>query len=172
VTSWKAKSRWFAAARPLAAFFVLAAAVTSAAQAQTFTVLYNFTGSGGDGKNPYAPLLIANGNLYGTTGLGGTSNLGTIFRVTRDGKEVVLYSFVGGTAEGASPQAGLEMDSGGNLYGTTVSGGLYDAGTVFKLDTSGTETGLYNFTGGADGRNPASNGVFAVHRAGDHCLDR
>ena len=45
-------------------------------------------------------------------------------------------------------------DSAGNLYGTTTGGGAANAGVVYKLDTTGQETVLYSFTGGADGANP------------------
>ena len=77
-------------------------------------------------------------------------------------KEKVLYSFTGGT-DGGDPAAGLIFDKAGNLYGTTVVGGTGAAcsggcGTVFKLtkNSSGkwTETVLYNFQAGSDGKNP------------------
>jgi uncharacterized repeat protein (TIGR03803 family) len=64
-----------------------------------------------------------------------------------------MYSFTGG-ADGANPYAGLFQDSAGNLYGTTSRGGAKGYGVVFKLDTTGTETPLYTFQGGADGANP------------------
>jgi len=65
---------------------------------------------------------------------------------------LTLHSF-GGTADGQNPQGGLVRDSAGNLYGTTVKGGLY-SGTVFKIDTSNNESVLYSFTGGSDGSSP------------------
>jgi uncharacterized repeat protein (TIGR03803 family) len=48
----------------------------------------------------------------------------------------------------------LIRDSAGNFYGTTYAGGTAAAGTVYKLDTAGNFTVLYNFTGGADGGYP------------------
>lgn len=64
-----------------------------------------------------------------------------------------LYEFQGGT-DGESPN-GVIMDSNGNLYGTTIEGGQTPiGGTVFKLSPEGVKTILYNFTGGADGRQP------------------
>jgi uncharacterized repeat protein (TIGR03803 family) len=65
----------------------------------------------------------------------------------------VLHSFKGGT-DGEFPSGGVVRDTAGNLYGTTASGGAFNNGTVFKLDTTGKETVLYSFTGGADGAIP------------------
>jgi uncharacterized repeat protein (TIGR03803 family) len=65
----------------------------------------------------------------------------------------LLYSFKGGT-DGATPVAGLIRDAAGNLYGTSLYGGTFGNGTVFKLDTTGTETVLHSFAGGADGSGP------------------
>jgi uncharacterized repeat protein (TIGR03803 family) len=122
------------------------------AQAQTHISLHNFMGS--DGKNPYTDLLRDSaGNLYGTTGLGGASGQGVVFKLDPTGTETVLYSFAGGP-DGALPWAGLIQDSTGNLYGTTVTGGTSGYGVVFKVDTTDTETVLYSFTGGTDGANP------------------
>ena len=61
--------------------------------------------------------------------------------------EKVIYNFTGGN-DGGKPAAQLVFDSAGNMYGTTVVGGLYGCGTVFKLSLSGNqwqETVLYNF---------------------------
>jgi uncharacterized repeat protein (TIGR03803 family) len=76
-----------------------------------------------------------------------------VFKLDTTGTETVLYSFTGG-ADGAYPVAGLIRDSAGNLYGTTSDGGASRQGVVFKVDTTGAETVLYNFTGGADGGLP------------------
>ena len=65
----------------------------------------------------------------------------------------VLHQFHG-KADGDYPVAGVIRDAAGNLYSTTSSGGTYDYGVVFKVDTTGKETVLYNFTGGADGAYP------------------
>jgi len=122
----------------------------------TETVLYSFTCSNGDGSSPLSGLIRdRQGNLYGTTGFGGSFGQGTIFKVTPSGKETVLYSFAGGTTDGCMPFYGtLTRDHAGNLYGTTVFCGSNNAGIVFRLDPSGKETVLHSFTGGADGANP------------------
>ena len=122
----------------------------------TETVLHNFSG-GADGGTPYGSLVLdAEGNLYGTTYLGGNSGAGcnstcgTVFKVTPDGTETVLYGFGGGN-DGANPVAGLVMDGQGNLYGTTLLAGAHGNGTAFKVTPGGAETVLYTFAGGTDG---------------------
>jgi uncharacterized repeat protein (TIGR03803 family) len=102
-------------------------------------VLHTFTGTGGDGATPVAALIQdTKGNLYGTTRAGGLYGYGTVFMMDKTGTETVLYSFTGGT-DGASPEAALNRDSNGNLYGTTFFGGdlSCDApngcGTVFEI---------------------------------------
>jgi uncharacterized repeat protein (TIGR03803 family) len=85
-----------------------------------------------DGTQPAGALLSVNGTLYGVTYAGGTSGYGTVFSVTRSGKETVLHSFAGAPYDGANPQAGL-IDVNGTLYGTTAGGGTNSDGTVFAL---------------------------------------
>jgi uncharacterized repeat protein (TIGR03803 family) len=127
------------------------------------TALYSFSGSV-DGGWPTGGLIRdSGGTLYGTTALGGNgtcdAGYGTVFKLTKVGKETVLYSFTGGS-DGSEPTGGLIRDSRGNLYGTTSFGGdtscepPYGCGTVFKLSKTGKETVLHTFTGGADGANP------------------
>ena len=121
------------------------------------TVLYSFTG-GADGGFLSGGLLVRDsaGNLYGTALFGGTGGAGVVYKVDTSGKETVLYSFTGG-ADGGVPESGVIRDSAGNLYGTTQGGGGPGGyGVVYKLDTSGKETVLYGFTGGADAANPVA----------------
>ena len=73
--------------------------------------------------------------------------------------ETVLYSFCAqpGCMDGTHPQAGLVLDTAGNLYGTTNDGGANGKGTVFEVSGSGTETVLYSFcalSGCKDGYHP------------------
>jgi uncharacterized repeat protein (TIGR03803 family) len=126
----------------------------------TFKVLYHFRG-GSDGANPYAGVILdKQGNLYGTTELGGAHGRGTVFQLTPSGSdwaETVLYSFTGGT-DGAYPSAGVIIDDAGNLYGATATGGDENCscGTVFQLTPSAsgwTLTTLYTFHG-SDGAYP------------------
>jgi len=116
------------------------------------TVLHAFTDSP-DGANPRIGsdlIFDAAGNLYGTTPSGGSSFLGTLFRLspTANGpwNETVLHSFANG---GTDPNGPLVFDAAGNLYGTSASGGAFDLGTAFKLSPtmpdSWTETTVYEF---------------------------
>jgi uncharacterized repeat protein (TIGR03803 family) len=121
------------------------------------TVLHSFRGTGGDGANPVAPLIMdAAGNLYGTTEYGGLyscgpDGCGTVFKIDPAGKETVLYRFTGiPNVDGMNPEQGLVLDSRGNLYGTTFQGGTYDTngnsyGIVFKITPAGKETVLHSF---------------------------
>jgi uncharacterized repeat protein (TIGR03803 family) len=138
------------------------------------TVLHTFVGS--DGANPDSGLLFDSaGNLYGGTANGGSSDecgfsgCGTLFKLTPQSgggwTEAVLYSFCSltnctdGEESGGGP---LAMDTAGNLYGTTVFGGAYrncngdGCGVAFELHTTGKETVLHSFTGGADGALPVA----------------
>jgi len=139
----------------------------------TFTKLYTFQSSSTDGITPYGTLIFDHaGNLYGTTGGGGTSNDGTVFELSPPSApggswtEKVLFSFSG--SDGSEPFAGLYLDGAGNLYGTTVYGGYTGeepctgsgCGVVFKLSlgSSGTWTEMvlheFKFDIGTDGRYP------------------
>ena len=124
-----------------------------------YSVVYYFQG-GTDGVTPNGGLVLdAHGNLYGTTYAGGSANMGTVFKIAPDGTggyaETVLFSFRGGSSDGANPNGGLIMDAGGVLYGTTYNGGSGGLGTAFALYPNGqggyTESILHNFRLGAGG---------------------
>ena len=121
----------------LGVVLVLGVGATQPAHGQTNEkVLYRFKG-GTDGEYPYGGLVRdAKGNLYGTTYFGGVSGAGTVFRLSKTGKQKVLHSFSGGK-DGGYPVAGVIIDAAGNLYGTTLQGGDFGAGTVFKVNPSG-----------------------------------
>ena len=119
-----------------------------------FSVIYTFTG-GTDGGNPLGSLVFdAAGNAYSTTSSGGANGLGVVFELTpppqgapaKTWTESVLYSFQGGSNDGAAPFGNVVFDSAGNLYGTTSIGGLTHlgcalpakgCGTIFELSPSG-----------------------------------
>jgi len=144
---------------------ILAALATmQPAPAQTFRVIYTFTG-GADGATPFGDLLLNQGVLYGTTSGGGAHNAGTVFKVDTNG-ETVLHSFAGGRVDGATPVSGLTRDTSGNLYGTTYGGGAHFSGTVFKLSAASGYTLLHSFLGPlTEGSGPA--GDLAIDHAGN-----
>jgi uncharacterized repeat protein (TIGR03803 family) len=110
------------------------------------TDMHDFAGYPSDGSIPVGILVQGNdGNFYGTTYSGGAHNLGTVFKVTPSGTLTLLYSFAGGSADGASPYTGLTLGTDGNFYGVTGNGGYFNAGTVFKITASGTFTLLHSF---------------------------
>jgi uncharacterized repeat protein (TIGR03803 family) len=116
------------------------------------TTLASFNGT--DGANPQAGLILdGSGNVYGTTYGGGASGDGTVFELSQGSGTITPLGSFNGT-DGQSPTAGLVMDSGGNLYGTTTGGGADRKGTVFELSQgSGAITTLASFDG-TDGSDP------------------
>jgi uncharacterized repeat protein (TIGR03803 family) len=125
------------------------------------TILYHFCSLSkcADGEDPYYGGLLqaANGNFYATTTGGGTYNLGTVFEITPQGKLTTLYSFGTQTNDGDGPYGGLVQGANGEFYGTTIAGGTYGEGTVFKMSPAGKFTTLHSFcriTGCPDGMQP------------------
>jgi uncharacterized repeat protein (TIGR03803 family) len=160
------------------------------ANAQTFTVIHNFTG-GADGSNPQSLIVGPGGNLYGPT-FAGAAGFGGVYELKHNGTGWTfnpLYNFAGGN-DGAGPQ--FLTFNNGILYGTTQSGGgggscptnnYPGCGTVFKMtphatfcpsfSCAWTETTLYRFTGAADGwapRAPVFNmgNIFGTTAYGAH----
>jgi uncharacterized repeat protein (TIGR03803 family) len=136
--------------------------------AGTYSVLHNFAGYPTDGQSPNTPLVEdAQGNLYGTTFIGGnstctnynTSGCGTVFRINATGTETILHSFLGAPKDGDEPAGGLFRDEKGNLFGTTETGGKFYAGNVFRLNTAGKMTTLYSFDGNNSGAEYPYSGV-------------
>jgi uncharacterized repeat protein (TIGR03803 family) len=91
----------------------------------------------------------SDGRLYGTTGVGGNNDEGTVFRFSNNGGLTTLIHFSG--ANGWLPATALMQASDGNLYGSTIAGGGYDEGTIFRLTTNGLFKVLVHFNG-ANGR--------------------
>ena len=131
----------------------------------TLTTLHTFHGT--EGTNPEGGLVFGfDGNLYGTTVHGGTSNnctngCGTVFRITPSGTLTTLHSFDG--TDGANAYGALVLGTDGNFYGTTadyleVGGG---SGTIFKITPDGTFTNVHTFTG-TDGQFPAAGLIQAT----------
>ncbi len=112
---------------------------------------YSFPCYPAGGANPIGPLIqAADGNFYGTTQLGGSIGVGTVFKLSQSGVVSVLYnfrSFFGGGADGSNPFAGLVQATDGTLYGSTEAGGSQNLGILFRITTTGAYKLLYNFTG-------------------------
>jgi uncharacterized repeat protein (TIGR03803 family) len=145
-------------------------------------ILYAFTG-GSDGSLPVGGLIFDSaGNLYGTTAYGGDLNntlcnppegCGVVFELSPPARpggtwtESVLHAFESGT-DGAVPENSLLFDKAGNLYGTSLAGGMNsnctNCGTIFELspavEGAWTESTLYSFTDGNDAAVPTSALVF------------
>ncbi len=133
------------------------------------TVLHQFS-TLASGESPIAPLTLdAAGNLYGVTKVGGhtsttfSSGLGTVFKITPQGKFSVLHKFAASGAEGAWPIGPVTLDKAGNIYGTTSVGGNFitntcsnGCGVVFKITPKGAFSVLHSFTE-ADGFIPTGN---------------
>ncbi len=164
---------------PLVALTIAVGLPFSAARAQTYMVIHNFSGQ--DGENPSAgPTLDKSGNLYGTTYNGGRDNYGVVYKLVHNGPSwllTTLYSFTGGE-DGAHPGLGsLVRGADGTLYGTTVAGGSNGKGTAFSLSAPRTakacitvlcpwkETVLHPFGGAGDGDFP--NGAIIFDSAGN-----
>ena len=171
-------SRFHSRYTGLLAAFILTFSPAARMQAQTVKVIHTFNVAAGQGSLPYSGLIEdAIGNFYGTTFDGGSLNLGTVYRLSPNSSggytETILYSFKGGSADGAAPHSSLFRDSAGNLYGTTVTGGIVASacteggifsspvgcGIIFKLTPTSTgpwtETVLHRFSG-TDGANSFS----------------
>ena len=137
---------------------------TDASQAASEKVVYAFGTNGTrDGFNPPSNLIAVNGTLYGTTEGGGTSCCGTVFSITPDGTESLLYSFgTSGATDGSDPRAGLTYFRGA-LYGTTYYGyGHCRRGSVFSVSLSGAERAVHCFGSPPDGRRPNA-GLIHLH---------
>ena len=131
------------------------------------TTLHSFAGAPADGASPIAPVIVGeDGHLYGTTSYGGTDNLGTVYRVSRDErserKERVLHNFAADGVDGTVPWGGLLQASNGRFYGTTSTGGPlpsvcnggWGCGTIFEIASDGRYHVVHAFTTGPGGQYP------------------
>jgi uncharacterized repeat protein (TIGR03803 family) len=117
----------------------------------TFSTLYSFTGDA-DGGFLYGGLALdKDGNIYGSTGDGGSHGHGTVFKLTSGGALTTLYNFTGGT-DGASPEGDMLL-AGNKLYSTTSEGGdpTCQCGVVYEITASGKERVLHAFNGSDGG---------------------
>jgi uncharacterized repeat protein (TIGR03803 family) len=123
----------------------------------TLTTLVTFNNV--NGASPFSPPIEgSDGNFYGVTANGGTSNFGTVYQLTPTGVLTTLYSFTG-TGDGATPSGPLVEGPDGNFYGASGSNGAVTAanggnGTIFMITPAGALTTLHVFTSATDGENP------------------
>ncbi len=120
-----------------------------------------------DGASPdHGTLVQLRNTLFGLTTAGGKFGMGTIFSLGLKGakKFTVLHSFGASPIDGLTPLGSL-MLNGSTLYGTTSAGGNAGFGTVFQINTDGTNyVRLHDFQSGNDGANPGDN-VILVNNA-------
>src|ERR1700733_5690402 len=99
--------------------------LSGALSAQTYKDIFAFNGTT-NGCCPQYPAIMAqgqDGNLYGITPTGGTSNVGVAFKISPTGTQTVLYNF--DVTHGSNPNGGLVMGTDGNFYGTSEHGGAH-----------------------------------------------
>lgn len=137
------------------------AALTLAALASGESVAAPREGGSPDGAAPVGPLsawsIAGHAVLCGSTSRGGRFDRGTLYCLTVGGEERLLYSFAGGSADGAEPLGGLTPGRDGSLYGVTGSGGRCErgevgeraagCGTLFRLTADGNEQLVHSFSG-------------------------
>jgi len=147
--------------------FLLGAVFAVASPAQTFKTLVSFNGT--DGTSPVFGSLVQgfDGNVYGTTSVGGANGDGTVFRMTPGGTLTTLHSFDGADGLNIFGDPVIQATNG-KFYGTTEAGGAHGSGTIYEMTPTGVLTTLYSFcakTNCADGSYPrglvqAANGSF------------
>jgi uncharacterized repeat protein (TIGR03803 family) len=141
------------------ALFLLLAVVASTAQ--TYTQLYTYPNTSNNSSGITWPSLLSqgqDGDFYSTIQTNGTTNYGSVYKMTTAGKYTLLSSFCAEKAPcaltGANPTGGVTLGFDGNFWGTTLNGGKDAAGTVFKITPSGTLTKVYDFTNAKDDSAP------------------
>jgi uncharacterized repeat protein (TIGR03803 family) len=134
----------------------------------TLLWFYSFPCRPTGGANPVGPLLQAgDGNIYGTTQLGGSFGVGTVFKLDQSETVSVLYDFEnysGSVPDGSNAVGGLIQATDGNFYGTTNAAGDHNQGTLFQITPAGTYKQLYSFNNKGGGIFPA--GTLLQHTNG------
>ncbi|HET9344031.1 MAG TPA: choice-of-anchor tandem repeat GloVer-containing protein [Candidatus Eremiobacteraceae bacterium] len=143
--------------------------------------LYQFTGAP-DGMGPDGPLIRdAVGNLYGTTGTGGINSAqcggayagcGTIYRLSKTGKEMIIHRFRG--SDGDGPSSSLMENASGTIVGTTLQGGQWNNGVVYTIGGYVHPSLVLHSFNGSDGSFPeggltlaSSGNFFGTTNGGD-----
>jgi uncharacterized repeat protein (TIGR03803 family) len=145
--------------RKLLPLSILLLAASTAASAQTYTVLHNFGSKAGDPANPAnGPIAQSRGGAMLTTSLDAqTDSLGKAFRIWPGGPLQVVHQF-----PHSSQPLGLILATDGKFYGATYESGTLNLGTIFKMSQDGSITTLYEFQGGSDGEHPGAAPIQSV----------
>jgi uncharacterized repeat protein (TIGR03803 family) len=150
----------------IAISFVTAAGAPARA---AFATVHSFFGSPADGAEPFGTVIEdpITGNFYGTTATGGTHGLGIVYCMNPGFGITILHNFAG--PDGATPTCTLVLGAApatgapATIYGTTLRGGKFDEGVVFKISVTGAPyVKLHNFGSTAiDGTNPWAGVIIA-----------
>lgn len=135
-----------------------------------YTNIFEFNGTT-SGKYPESKLVFDGVYFYGVASGGGTYNMGTLFKIKPDGSNFSTIINFDGTALGKVPTSSLYYD-GTYLFGTTLNGGTYGYGTIYKIKPDGSEySKLLDFAAVANGNGPwgtlTSDGTFLYGSAID-----
>ncbi len=126
-----------------------------------YAVLHYFTNNP-DGATPMDGVVISGGTLYGTTSAGGDYN-GTVFSITTNGNGFKVIGVFEDDIDCGEPNGDLLL-SGSTLYGTAEYGGAKYGGSVYSINTNGSNfTELYGFS------YPALNGASGTSTNSDGC---
>lgn len=138
---------YISALRKMWCILVFCTLAALASPAQTFTRLFSFDSTNGFDPTYMSLVQGTDGNFYGTTQGGGANGGGTVFKITSGGALTTIYNFCAeaNCADGSSPNSALVQGTDGSFYGTTIDGGVYGYGSVFKITSTGTLTTLYSF---------------------------
>ena len=130
--------------RHFAMLVLLCAAAIAHGQGLPDSDLHDF-GAGKDGLRPFGGVTFDSaGDKFGTTNYGGAYGNGMVWEITASGAYKDLHNFGSVTDDGANPEAGVAVDSKGDLFGTTLSGGLYNRGMIWELTSSGVYEDLHD----------------------------
>jgi uncharacterized repeat protein (TIGR03803 family) len=115
-----------------------------------YSVLHHFSLEKTNGRTPGSPLAEGkDGILYGATTIGGSANLGTVFKINKEGKAfTILHSFTGAGGDGRVPFAGVRQGKDGAWFGATDEGGVHGSGTLYRFDPDGTGYRVIHHFGG------------------------
>ncbi|HUB26577.1 MAG TPA: choice-of-anchor tandem repeat GloVer-containing protein [Tepidisphaeraceae bacterium] len=133
-----------------------------AAGSSTPTILATFNGSNGEDPN-YGLVMDSKGDLFGTTETGGSDDYGTVFELPAGSstiQDIVSFTY----SNGYGPDTNLVMDSAGDIFGGTTSGGLTYAGTIFEYSASGVFSTVADFSTSSLS---SPFGTLAIDSAGD-----